>query len=53
MKHRLDGSIEKYKARLIARGFSQQYGLDYDETFSLVANIIIVQVSSVLVVNTY
>ena len=39
IKRRPDGSIERYKARLIARGFSQQYGLDYDETFSLVAKI--------------
>jgi hypothetical protein len=39
VKTRPDGSIERYKARLVARGFSQQYGLDYEETFSLVAKI--------------
>nr|GEW40517.1 retrovirus-related Pol polyprotein from transposon TNT 1-94 [Tanacetum cinerariifolium] len=44
IKRRTDGSIERYKARLVARGFSQQYGLDYDETFSPPAKLTAVRV---------
>ena len=36
IKHVADGSIEKYKAQFVARGFSQKEGIDYEETFSLV-----------------
>ena len=35
-KCRADGTLERYKARWVLRGFIQRPGVDYDETFSSV-----------------
>ncbi|BBN70029.1 transposable element gene [Prunus dulcis] len=34
-----DGSIQKHKAKLVAKGYSQQSSIDYNETFAPVARL--------------
>jgi hypothetical protein len=34
IKRKADGSLDRYKAILVAMGFKQQYGIDYEDTFS-------------------
>jgi Reverse transcriptase (RNA-dependent DNA polymerase) len=34
VKHNSEGRVERYKARLVAKRYSQTYDFDYDETFA-------------------
>jgi hypothetical protein len=34
VKRKSDGTVDRYKARLVANGFKQRYAVDYEDTFS-------------------
>ena len=43
IKNTLEGKVERYKARLMAKGYTQTYGIDCDETFAPAAKMNLVR----------
>ena len=49
--HNVDRSVKRFKAHLVAKGFTQAYGIDYQEAFAPVAKLNTIQVLFSFVVN--
>ncbi|MCO5596439.1 hypothetical protein L7F22_050502 [Adiantum nelumboides] len=43
VKHNANGSISRYKDRLVAKSYAQMYDIDYEKTFSPVAKMAIIR----------
>ena len=43
LKRMVDGTIDRYKAWMVAKGYAQQNGIDYEETFAATSGMTIVR----------
>jgi len=50
IKRHIDRTIERYKVHLVAKGYYQQPGIDFDETFALVVKLTSIRVLCALAV---
>ena len=51
IKHKSNGTVERYKAHLVAKGFTQTYGIDYLQTFAFFAKLNTIRVLLSLAAN--
>lgn len=51
VKHKADGSIERFKSRLVTNEYMQSYDIDYQETFDVVARLNTIRVLLPIVAN--
>jgi hypothetical protein len=50
VKHNADGSVNKYKTRLVAKGYAQTYGIDCEETYNPIAKMITIRTIIVITI---
>jgi hypothetical protein len=50
VKHNAYGSVSRYKARLVTKVYAQTYGMDYEETYSLIAKMTTIRAIIVMAV---
>ena len=44
LKRDEQGQITQYKARQVAKGFEQEYGVNYEQTFASIAKLMVIRI---------